>query len=108
MALYAERSVLASDPVFLGRVRNAAMRFALYQSETNSSSSGALSLASAFLNAPDIWAHQFALAVSTEPETLSGDANDPAVDSDDGDTALQYAMETRVWPSFAAAIFENQ
>jgi hypothetical protein len=35
---------------------------------------------------------------------LSGDQNDPAADTADGDTALQYAIENRVWPAFSAGL----
>lgn len=101
MALYADRAVLATDPVFLGRTRNAAMRFSLYTTQSDDATDEPLNLALSFLGSPDTWTRQFALAISTEPETLSGTANDPAVDSDEGDAALQYAMENRVWPAFS-------
>jgi hypothetical protein len=98
MALYADRAVLANDPVFLGRTRNAAMRYSMYQADAGDP------LAMSFLGSPDTWTRQFALAISTEPEALSGEANDPAADTADGDTALQYAMENRVWPAFSAGL----
>jgi hypothetical protein len=103
MATYADRADLASDPVFLGRTRNAAMKYALYLGPTNDGT-GTWALANSVLSSPDHWTRQFATAVSTEPETLSGDANDPATVTDEGDAALTYAIEQRVWPAFAAGL----
>lgn len=103
MATYAERAELANDLAFQFRTRNAATRFAMYTSAADDGTD-AWYLARNVLNNPDHWARQFALAVSSEPETLSGDANDPAVDSDEGDTALQYAVEMRVWPAYSVGL----
>lgn len=103
MALYADRAALANDPTFLARTRNAAMRYALYVSD-GERATDAWALARSYLSSPEVWTRQFALAVSTEPETLSGAANDPAADTTDGDTALQYAVENRVWPAFSAGL----
>jgi hypothetical protein len=103
MALYADRAELATDPTFLARTRNAAMRYAMYVSDGDRKSD-AWALARSFLSSPEAWTQQFALAVSTEPETLSGATNDPAADTAEGDTALQYAVENRVWPAFSAGL----
>jgi hypothetical protein len=103
MATYAERGALAYDTTFHARVRNAAMKYALYLGPNNDET-GTWALANSVISSPDHWTRQFALAVSSEPETLSGETNDPAADSDDGDTALQYAIETRVWAAFAAGL----
>jgi hypothetical protein len=102
--LYADRAELVNNPVFLGRTRNAAMRYALYLSDGDDHETGVWTLATQVLTSPDTWTRQFALAVSTEPETLSGAPEDPAIDSAEGDTALQYAMENRVWPAFADSL----
>lgn len=101
MALYAERAALASDPTFLARTRTAAVRYAMYLA-AGERNTGAWVLAYSVLTSPDAWARQFALAVSTEPSTLTEADDDPAVDDADGDTALQYSLENRVWPAFAS------
>lgn len=103
MATYAQRAELANDVTFNNRVRNAATRFAMYQVPADDGTD-AWYLARNVLNNPDFWTRQFALAVSTEPETLSGDDNDPAIDSDEGDAALQYAVEQRVWPAYSVGL----
>lgn len=103
MATYAERATLAADMTFRGRTRNAATKYAMYLSPNNDNTDD-WHLARSVLNNPDFWAQQFALAVSSEPETLSGETNDPAVDTDDGDAALQYAVEMRVWPAYSVGL----
>lgn len=103
MATYSERAALAVDPVFQGRTKNAATKYAMYQMPSDDESD-AWYLARSVLNNPDHWARQFALAVSSEPETLGGEQNDPAVDSDEGDAALQYAVEMRVWPAYSVGM----
>jgi hypothetical protein len=77
------------------------MRYAMYLA-AGDRNTGAWVLAYSVLTSPEAWARQFALAVSTEPATLSGASDDPALDDENGDTALQYALENRVWPAFAA------
>lgn len=103
MATYAERAQLAVDVTFQGRVRNAAIKYALYLGP-DPQPTGAWELARQVLSSPDHWTRQFALAVSTEPETLSGTDADPGADSDDGDAALTYSIEQRVWPAFSAGM----
>lgn len=103
MATYAQRAALANDATFQGRTENGAIKYALYLGPTDDDSD-AWHLARSVLNNPEHWSRFFALAISSEPETLSGGTNDPAVNSDDGDTALQYAIEQRVWPAYAAGM----
>lgn len=106
MALYSDRSELSFDPTFVGRCRNAATKYAMYR-VPNDDGSDAWHLARNVLNNPDHWARQFALAVSSEPETLGGGTDDPAVDSTDGDAAMQYAIEQRVWPAYSPGMAPN-
>lgn len=103
MATYAERATLANDMTFQGRTKNAATRYAMYITPDNDGSD-AWYLARNVLNNPDHWARQFALAVSSEPETLAGGEADPAADTDPGDAALQYAVEQRVWPAYSVGM----
>lgn len=103
MATYAERTALANDMTFQNRTKNAAIKYAMYLGPTDDGSD-AWYLARSVLSNPEHWSRFFALAVSSEPETLSGGTNDPAVDSDEGDAALQYAVEQRVWPAYSAGM----
>ena len=103
MATYAERAELANDATFQNRTKNGSVQYAMYLGP-NDDGTDAWYLARSVLSNPDHWSRFFAQAVASEPATLGGDTDDPAVDSDEGDTALQYAIEQRVWPAYAAGM----
>lgn len=103
MATYAERAALASDMTFQDRTKNGAVKYAMYLGPTEDGSD-AWYLARSVLSNPEHWSRFFAQAVASEPDTLEGGDTDPAVDTDAGDAALQYAIEQRVWPAYAAGM----
>lgn len=102
MATYHERADLASDPVFVARTRTALVKYASYLTQQGSVAANDLRMAKSVLGAPDHWAQRFAIVLAAEADALSGLENDPAADTDAGDTALTYAVEVRVWKAFAA------
>jgi hypothetical protein len=104
MATYHERADLAGDPTFIARVRQAAVKYALYISPQPATADADVRMAKSVLGAPDHWAATFAIAAAANDFILSGDAGDGSIDSDAGDTALSSVVEGQVWPAYAAEV----
>lgn len=99
-----DRGELAADPVFVVRVRQATVKYAMYIVGNPATPDNDIRLVKQLLTAPDAFAHLFAVAASANDVALSGAPDDPATDTEEGDAALSFVVEQQVWPAFAREI----
>jgi hypothetical protein len=104
MATYHERAQIASDPVFVIRCRQAAVKYAVYISGNPATDAKNVRLLKSVLAAPDAFAALFATAVSEIDFTGGGTADDASIDSAAGDVALSAQIESSIWPAFAREV----
>jgi hypothetical protein len=104
MPTYHERADLAANPVFLVRVRQAAVKFALYVSADNAASDANVRLAKQVLASPGSFALVFSIAAAQNDFMGDGTSGDGSLDTTAGDTALQSVIEGQVWTAFAREI----
>lgn len=105
MALtFNERAQLAGNPTFQARVRQAAVKYAMYISANPATTDANVRLLKSVLADPDRFAALFAVASAQNDFAGDGSANDCSVDSAQGDSALSSVIEGSVWPAFAREI----
>lgn len=105
MALtYHERHTRSADPVFIGRTRQAILKYALYISGNPATPDNEVRLLQAVLNAPERYAQLFADAVSMNDFFGDGTSADSYIDSTAGDAALSSVVEGSVWVAFAREV----
>jgi hypothetical protein len=95
-----QRHTASTDPVWVGRVRQAVLAKALAVSTNPTAPNRDIFLAKQVLGAPDRFAAPFAVAAASAAAYGDGTANDPSDDSPTGDTALAAVIETQLWPAF--------
>lgn len=105
MATYSARSAIATDKVFINRVKQAALEAAVAvqnESDTTEDHNQRARLAALVVAYPDEWAKRIAAGVSNSA-TIGTGQSDPSQDSVAGDTALASAV-TSLWGPYAAGL----
>lgn len=102
MPTYRERSVIAEDPQLIGRVANAAVKYAVYiQAAVPPPPAAEVALGLEVIANPTTYAKRMAYGVAANDFAGDGTVNDPLIDSAQGDIALSSVVETTLWPAFA-------
>lgn len=95
-----EQAALSSDPIFIARVKAAAVSFATGRLVDEASSPEEIAHGKQVTGAPDHFANLYApmLVGNAAIELISAD-------TDEGDSALFNAIQTEIYPSFVREIF---
>lgn len=105
MALtYHQRANLAADPTFLVRVRQAAVKYALYVAADQNATDANVRLLKQVLASPGTFALIFSVAAAQNDFMGDGTSGDGSIDTAPGDAALSSVIEGQVWPAFAREI----
>lgn len=105
MATYSQRSEVANDPVFINRVKQAALEAAvnIYSEDEETEGHDRRSRLAALVTAyPDEWARRLAVAVANN-SNVGTESSDPSMDSPTGDGALAYVIAS-IWDAYAAGL----
>jgi hypothetical protein len=105
MPTFSERANIASNPIFLVRVRQAAVKYALYVSADVGADPADVRLLKQVLANPGSFALVFAIAAAQNDFAGNGVAGqDCTIDDAQGDAALSSVIEGQVWPAFAREV----
>jgi hypothetical protein len=105
MATYSERSEVAAHPVFINRVKQAALEAAVNihnESDQTPDHDKRIRLAALVVAYPDEWARRLAVGVANNGNIGSG-VSDPSSDTTDGDGALAFVVAS-IWDAYAAGL----
>lgn len=105
MATYSQRSEVATNPVFISRVKQAALETAVNvykEGEGVADHYKRARLAALVTAYPDEWAHRLAIGVANNANVGSG-TSDPSQDSPAGDGALAFVVAS-IWDAYATGL----